>query len=825
MAGGTNDPASPPTVTPGELLAPTVANEGRAAAAGDAARLPVVGREHYAVEGEFARGGMGRILSARDRRLSRPVALKELQAAATADAGRFVREALVTARLQHPAIVPVYEAGRWPDGVPFYAMKLVSGRTLDALLREAGSLAGRLALLPHLLAVAEAVAYAHSQRVVHRDLKPQNVLVGPFGETVVVDWGLAKDLAAAEGEGTARAPGEPAPTPAPKPTPSPTPAVATRAVPASGRGSSSGDDATVAGSVLGTPAFMPPEQARGESVDERADVYALGAMLYYLLAGAPPRSGTTVLEVLRAAATERPRPLAEREPAAPPDLVALVDKAMDPEPARRYRDAGELAADLRRFQTGQLVSAHRYSPGELLRRWVRQHRAVVTVAAVLSLALAGAVVTGFLAVRRQARIAETERDRARSAARTAEEANAFLREMLGAADPRAEGSGVTVVSVLDRAQTRLDAIAGQPELQSALQLTLGQTYQGLGLLEPAERLVRAALATRERLHGRESADAARSRLVLAQVVLDQGDLETAERLFRESIDAFDRAGEPDSAEGLTARADLAVTLQNLGRLDEAEALHRDVLDRQRRTLGDGRAEVAATLSNLGVVLGQKGRWADAEPLHREALEIVRRASGPRSPDTASALATLGSALEARGDLAGAETLYRDSLALRRDVLGPEHPDTVRSLYNLAYLLRSRGAAAESEALCREALALRGRVLPDEHPMVAAVLQVLGLSLLDQSRGAEAEPVLRESLALRRASLPDGHWLVASSEGVLGDCLSRRGRYAAAEPLLLRAHEALAAQFGPGHERAVEARRRLVALYEAWGRPADAARFR
>jgi serine/threonine protein kinase/tetratricopeptide (TPR) repeat protein len=827
MAGGKNDPASPPTVTPGELLDPTVANEdagrarptgageaGRRGAAGDAARLPVVGREHYAVEGEFARGGMGRILSARDRRLSRPVALKELQAAASADAGRFVREALVTARLQHPAIVPVYEAGRWPDGVPFYAMKLVSGRTLDALLREAGSLAGRLALLPHLLAVAEAVAYAHSQRVVHRDLKPQNVLVGPFGETVVVDWGLAKDLAA-EGEGMAPAPGEP----------SPAPAGAAPAVPSPARGSAGGSDATVAGSVLGTPAFMPPEQARGEAVDERADVYALGAMLYYLLAGAPPRSGTTVLEVLRAAATERPRPLAEREPAAPPELVAVVDKAMDPEPARRYRDAGELAADLRRFQTGQLVSAHRYSPGELLRRWVRQHRAVVTVAAVLSLALAVAVVTGFLAVRRQARIAEAERDRARAAARTAEEANAFLREMLGAADPRTEGSEVTVVSVLDRAQARLDAIASQPELQSALQLTLGQTYQGLGLLEPAERLVRASLATRERVHGRQSPDAARSRLVLAQVVLDRGDLAAAERLFRESVEDLDRAGQSDSVEGLSARADLAVTLQNLGRLDEAEALHRDVLDRQRRTLGDGRPEVAATLSNLGVVLGQKGRWAEAEPLHREALDIVRRVSGPRSPDTASALATLGSALEARGDLAGAEALYRESLALRRDVLGPEHPDTVRSLYALAYLLRSRGAAAEAEALSREALALRGRVLPDEHPMVAAVLQVLGLSLLDRSRGAEAEPVLRESLALRRAALPEGHWLVASSEGVLGDCLSRRGRYREAEPLLLRAHEALAAHFGPAHERAVEARKRLVALYEAWGRPADAARFR
>jgi tetratricopeptide (TPR) repeat protein len=796
MPDGTDPPDSAPPPTPGDLP-PTVATDPADATAG-ASRLPLVGRENYAVEGEFARGGMGRILAARDRRLGRTVALKELQAATSPDARRFVREALVTARLQHPAIVPIYEAGRWPGGVPFYAMKLVSGRSLDALIRTTeGGLAGRLALLPHLLAVAEAVAYAHSQRIVHRDLKPANVLVGGFGETVVVDWGLAKDLGApVAGE-------------------EPSPAVTI----------AEGGDETVAGAVLGTPAYMAPEQARGEAVDERADVYALGAMLYYLLAGTPPRSGTTVREVLAAAATERPQPVTEREPATPPDLAAIVEKAMEPGPARRYPTARELAEDLRRFQTGQLVSAHRYSPGELLRRWVRQHRAAVTVAAVLSLALAVAVAGGFLAVRRQARIAEAERDRARVAAAKAEQVNAFLREMLGSADPRTEGREVTVASVLDRASARLGRLAGQPELETDLQLTLGQTYQGLGLLDPAERLVRAALEERQRLHGPQSAEAARARAALAGVLLDRGDLGTAETLYRQAIAAFDRLGEADDEQALAARADLAATLQNLGRFDEAEALDRDVIERQKRVFGAGSAEVAASLHNLGVVLGQRGDWPEAAALHRQALEIVRRVRGPRSPEVASALNALANALESQGDLAGAEALYRESLSLQRDVLGPAHPDTVHSVYSLAYLLRSRGEAGEAEALCREALALRGRVLPDTHPMVAALLQVLGLSLVDEGRSGEAVPLLRESLRLRRRALPAGHWLIASSEGVLGECLTRRGRYREAETLLLRSHEALAAAMGETHERTAEARRRLVALYEAWGRPARAERYR
>jgi tetratricopeptide (TPR) repeat protein len=801
MPDGQEKPDLTPTFGPGELLGPTVASDAKTASpAADASELPIVDRGNYAVEGEFARGGMGRILSARDRRLSRVVALKELQATTAPDARRFVREALVTARLQHPAIVPIYEAGRWPDGVPFYAMKLVSGRSLDALIRGAeGGLSGRLALLPHLLAVAEAVAFAHSQRIVHRDLKPANVLVGGFGETVVVDWGLAKDLSAVTSDDT-----------------DPEPRV----------GTAGGQDETVVGSVLGTPAFMPPEQARGEPVDERADVFALGAMLYYLLAGTPPRSGTTVREVLAAAANEQqPVPVAEREPETPPDLAAIVRKAMDPAPARRYPTARELAEDLRRFQTGQLVSAHRYSPGELLRRWVRQHRAVVTVAAVLGLALVTAIVGGFLAVRRQAKIAEGERDRARTAAAEAEQVNAFLRGMLASADPYAGGKEVTVASVLDRASQRLSELGGQPEVKASLELTLGQTYKGLGLLDPAEAHARAALEGLLRLHGEDHADVAHARELVASVLLDRGDLEKAEASYREAIASFDRLGQGDGEWALSARSDLAATLQNLGRFDEAEALDRDLLERQRRVFGHESDDVANTLNNLGVVLGQRGNWPEAEALHREALEIIRRVKGPRNPEVASALSAVANAVESRGDLAGAEELYREALTMRREILGSEHPETAHSVYDLAYLLRTRGEDKEAEALCREVLALRGRVLPDTHPMVAAVLQVLGLSLVDQGRAREAEPLLRESLALRRKSLPAGHWLIASSESVLGGCLTSLGRYREAETLLVRAHDTLASTLGGEHERTLDASKKLVALYEAWGKPRQADPYR
>ena len=326
--------------------------------------LPQIDPSMYQFGSEIARGGMGRVVAARDLRIGRSVVLKELLEPSGAHATRFEREARVTARLQHPAIVPIYEIGRWPDGAPFYAMRMVEGRTLKAAINAATTLEARLALLPSIVTAAEAVAYAHAHRVIHRDLKPSNIMVGDFGETVVIDWGLAKDL------GDADASEEDA-------------------------GPYRTDDVglTVAGAVVGTPAYMPPEQAAGEAVDERGDVYSLGAILYHVLAGAEPFRAATTEELLALVRTTQPRPISEVVPNTPTDLSSIVAKAMAREPRDRYANAKELATELARYRDGQLVGAHRYSRGELLRRWLREHRLAVFAAgaALVALAIAGTI--------------------------------------------------------------------------------------------------------------------------------------------------------------------------------------------------------------------------------------------------------------------------------------------------------------------------------------------------------------------------------------------------------------------------------------------------
>jgi WD40 repeat protein len=354
----------------------------------DHAELPQIPAGDYDLGEEIARGGMGRIRKARDLRLGRPVAVKELLVAEPEAVERFEREIRLTARLQHPSIVSVYEAGRWPSGEAFYAMRMVPGKSLDRVIAPLRKLDDRLALVPNIIAIVEALAYAHDQGIIHRDLKPGNVLIGPFGETVVIDWGLAKDMASAD--------------------PSLEPVV--RAKPAEG---TTDAGLTLAGAVMGTPAYMPPEQAAGEPLDARADVYALGAILYHVLGGRAPFTGRTSEELLVKVLSKTPTPVGELAEGIPTDLTTIVAKAMARDPAARYATARELAADLKRFQTGQLVGAHSYSRWALFKRWLTRHRGAVTVGALSLVALA---VIGVLSVRNVVR----ERDRAESASKEAE---------------------------------------------------------------------------------------------------------------------------------------------------------------------------------------------------------------------------------------------------------------------------------------------------------------------------------------------------------------------------------------------------------------------
>lgn len=358
--------------------------------------LPIISRAAYEFEGVHAEGGIGRIIKARDMRLNRIVAIKELHEPTEALARRFIREARMTARLEHPSIVSVHEVGCWPTGEPFFAMTFIHGRPLGDIMKEAETRDQRLALLPHLYAVADAMAYAHNLKIIHRDLKPANVLVGLFGETVVIDWGLAKDLNEIEPKANTDRDGE---------------------MSIERSEYSKRYEATIAGIIVGTPAYMPPEQALAKAVDERADVYAIGALIYRALAGVPPYEGADGLDVAVKVLAGPPEALGDRQKGLPQELVAIVEKAMSREVEQRYRTAKDLADDLRRFQTGQIVAAYQYSRKDLVKRFVRRNRRRLVVASAvvaLLLTLGTISVRSIVLERNRAQASEAEAQRQRA---------------------------------------------------------------------------------------------------------------------------------------------------------------------------------------------------------------------------------------------------------------------------------------------------------------------------------------------------------------------------------------------------------------------------
>jgi formylglycine-generating enzyme required for sulfatase activity len=347
----------------------------RALAELDESRRPI---ERYEPGEELARGAQGVVRRAFDKSLGRTLAMKVLhradEHAALASRGvqRFLDEAHITAGLDHPSIVPVHDLGIDRDGQPFFTMKLVRGIALgEALERHRrGHPDWTLVRLAQvLLRVAEAMAFAHDHGVLHRDLKPSNVMLGDYGEVYVMDWGLARKARGVEPDG--------------------------------GPGGARDDTAaraelgpTLQGDVVGTPYYMPPEQAEGRQaeVGAAADVYALGAMLYHLLAGRAPyaeppsSSARDVLERVRAGP---PAAILEVEHGVPPELEAICAKAMARAPADRYPSMRELASDLRAWLEGRVVRAYERGALADLRKWIGRNRALSATALVALLSIVG----------------------------------------------------------------------------------------------------------------------------------------------------------------------------------------------------------------------------------------------------------------------------------------------------------------------------------------------------------------------------------------------------------------------------------------------------
>jgi len=743
-------------------------------------------------------GGMGAVYEAHraDAQFRMRAAVKCVRSALASPSTlrRFRRERQILADLQHPHIATLLDGGVTAGGTPYLVMEYVDGAPLTTWCDARRlSVAARLRLF---LEVCDAVQHAHQRLIVHRDLKPANILVSEDGGVKLLDFGIAALLGDA-----ADAP-EHADDAALPPT----------------RG-----DARVF-----TPEYAAPEQLRGERVSTATDVYALGVVLYELLTGRRPfdLAGRSPMERERLVSTQEPtRPSAAvaQRPATVAsnvrgalvgDLDAIVLTALRKEPARRYGSAEALARDVRAHLEGRPVLARPDTLGYRVGKFVRRRRLEVGAAAVALVFLVG----GIVATRRESARAEAERARAVAA-------RDFLQAMLGAADPGELGRDVTVREVLDSAAVRADTLDAQPVLASEIRTTIGDTYVALGEYANARTEYTRALALRDRAV--PTGDRTTALLVskLAGTYEFSGEFVTADSLFSEAAARLDRTTDADDPERATLLEARARMQSELGDVATMERLLREVLAVRRRVAPEDEQELSYTLNNLAFSVAEQGRFAEADSIHAEAVATTRRAYGAEHPLTATAIAAQAHVKEMRGELTASDSLYRTAIGLRRRLLGEAHPDYAFVLFQYAQSLVRRQAWPDALRLGREVLALRGRSLPETHPAVHTSLQAVGMALAGLDSLEAAERYLRESLAVRRAALPTGHWLVASGESVLGAHLARQGRFAEAERLLLSAAPVLESARGPESAVAQDTYRRLVQLYEAWGRPDAAARWR
>jgi serine/threonine-protein kinase len=721
---------------------------------------------------------------------------------------RFKRERRILARLEHPNISRLIDGGATPDGMPYLVMEFIEGRALhDHCDEKRLTIVRRLELF---LNVCSAVEYAHHELVIHRDLKPGNILVTGEGVPRLLDFGIAKLV----DPGTE-------------------------------------SDAPAATALAFTPWYASPEQVRGEPLTTATDIYSLGVVLYELLTGHGPYRLATLnhLEVMRAIVEQEPErpslavdrtvhlpgPGDGRRAALTPvsvsrtregtperlqsrlrgDLDAILLTALRKEPERRYPSVAAFAQDIRAYLEGRPVGARRESGLYRAGKFVRRNRWSVAGA----LAIIGLTVGATANVVVQSRRVARERDRAARVER-------FLLDLFKVSDPgEARGNTVTAREVLDRGAERIrQDLGAQPEAKADLMHTMANVYNRLGLNARAAELAREALAFRRQLGGREPKALAETLNLLGSILMDKGDLAEAETAYRESLELRRRQYGETSLEVAQSLNNLGGVLDGLGRYDESDRLQEESLELKRKLLGPEDASLASSLYNAGVGRYRRGDLAGAEARLREALAIQRKALGGDHPETAFLLQSLGVVYDDTGRHREAERTYREALALQRKVLGQEHPDIVTTLTNLANTLNHSGRPVEAEAVLREALPMSRKLYGEEAADTAHVLVALAEVGLQLGHYEAAQRDAADALAIREKALGLEHPDTAEARILYGRLLVARGRFPAAETALHRGLEVL--QREPGLAgRLRSAREALAELYERWQKPAEAARYR
>ncbi len=734
----------------------------------------------YSLERLIGSGGMGLVFLATraDGQFKRSVALKLIRDGSLTDEikRRFESERQILARLDHPNIARLFDGGFSDTGYPFFTMEYVDGVRIDEYCRKNDlSIEERLALF---LQVCAAVEYAQNKAVIHRDLKPTNILVTAQREVKLLDFGIAKLIAED----------------------------ATHAM----------TELTRTGMRVMTPAYAAPEQIRGEAISAATDVYSLGVILYELLTDQRPYSvpagsqheleqaicSTNPVKPSVAVVTDTQNILARREEAAEEsdentlnlprlhrrskrlrgDLDNICLMALRKEPERRYQNATELISDIQRHLEGLPIRARASTLGYRFQKFLKRNRVAVSIGVV------AAAVVAFLVVYYTVRLTG-ERDLARQQSAKATAVSNFLVEIFTIADPSVTpGETVTARELLEQAATRIDEDLGaQPEVRGELLNTIGNVYYNLGLYDESARLLERCVLLADSM-GAHSLAEGNSYHSMANSIDAVGESDSALVLFAKSLSTY-RLLEPSLEVELAiagAKTDMAVIYRHRGEYAAAESLYLQGLEVRRAQLGDMNEDVAHSLNHLGRLYYNMGEYERAKPYALESLAIRRTVSGERAPSTLASYGAVAGLFSKQHEADSARVYYGKCLSGFLDVVGPEHPYTVSSMSSYAMALLDVGALDSALYWATRALDQHTRLFPEGSLRNSYPLLAIGKIYNARQEYIEAEDYLKRALEIRIANLPEDHVNVAEVEYELGVSLAGQTRYRDADEMLERA---------------------------------------
>jgi len=791
-----------------EFAAGLLANEEIESAAGQS-----VGP--YRIIREIGRGGMGTVyLAARsDDQYHKQVAIKLIKRGMDTDfiVQRFRNERQILAHLDHPNIARLLDGGATDEGLPFFIMEFIDGKPIDEYCElKQLSIVDRLKLF---LTVCSAVSYAHQNLVIHRDLKPGNILITADGSPRLLDFGIAKLL---------------------------NPELSSQTI-----------DHTATVLRLMTPDYASPEQVKGETITTASDVYSLGVLLFELLTGHRPYRLKTK------SPDEIERVICRQEPTKPSESLAdpgfhrsnsngsrqldlgdpkslrgdldnIVLMAMRKEPGRRYSSVEQFAEDIRRHLEGLPVIARKDTFAYRATKFVQRHRVGVAAAALFLITLIGGVIATIRQARiatAQSKVATAERDHARREAAKAARINKFLQNMISYANPawyspgRQQRGDAKVIDALNDSATRIDTeLADQPEVRAELHHTVGDAYRALGMFSRAEHHFRSALTLYKQLYGERHPKVAEALFYLGAVLYPNGEPTAAEESYRQAIQMM-REVDPENEFLPFMLEDLGGILAVKGEAG-SESLLNEALALFRKRYGEEHLTVATVFARLGDLYAHSD-LDRAQAAYQECIDRLKRL--PVQTDVGGAQLPLGRILIRKKSYDQAEAVLEESLEQARKYHGDNNPNVADVLRELAYLhLFHKPEYSKAAAEIKAAIEIDRRLSAQGDTVMARDLGTLSHVLFQQGRKPEAARCLNEGLAIYKAARARDH---TPPEDSIPAALVLLRRYNEAEPLLLELYEYLKNSYGEAYSATIDARRHLVELYEAWGKPEMADRYR